>query len=29
MLDFDGLQRALGTADLIELGRRYEGNDGA
>jgi 2-methylisocitrate lyase-like PEP mutase family enzyme len=29
MLDFDALQQALGTGDLIELGRRYEGNDGA
>jgi 2-methylisocitrate lyase-like PEP mutase family enzyme len=24
MLDFDGLNAVIGTADLLELGRRYE-----
>jgi 2-methylisocitrate lyase-like PEP mutase family enzyme len=28
MLDFDGLQGVLGTAEMIALGRRYDANDG-
>ena len=27
MFDFDGLNGLLGTPELLERGRRYEGND--